>query len=258
MNKRIEEISSTANNFIKELYKNSRLNNGSVIILNFFKSIYEYGELSFEYLLCTKKWYADNSNNDFSKFKKIIFVSKEVLKKLSFVDTKSELLGITNYKYNDIDYSLGKILVLDKVSDPNNLSSIIRSAAALGLKNILISSDSVSPYNEKVLRGSVGSFIFVNISFFNDRKFIIDLLKEKKYQIVSSILNHNSTKINDFNFSSIKNIALVLGNESKGVSDAFIKNSNCSLYIPIKNIDSLNVSAAASIFIYKIMENSNG
>ena len=50
---KIEKISSLQNSFIKNLYKDSRLNNGKVIILNFFKSLVEYGELKFDYLLCT-------------------------------------------------------------------------------------------------------------------------------------------------------------------------------------------------------------
>lgn len=249
----MKEILSHQNQFIKELYKKSRMNNGEIIILNFFKSINEYGELKFNYLLCTKDWYDKNKINPIY-FKEIIIVSKEIIDKLSFVKTNSEVLGVSSYKYGEIDKNANNIVILEHISDPNNLASIIRTCVAFNLCNIYITKDSVSPYNEKVLRGTVGSFIFAKIKIIHNIKDELENLKKKDFKIIATTLNRNSKTLSTYKFIKQNKYAIIFGNEAKGISDDVIKNAHESIFINMFNIDSLNVASAAAIVLYNLME----
>ncbi len=247
----IEKILSLQNSFIKRIYKESRLNNGKVIVLNFFKSLSEYGELDFKFLLCTENWYEKNKKNINHKFKKIIIVSKEIINKLSFVKTQSEVLGITSHKYNDVDLTQQKnIIILENINDPNNMASIIRSAVAFNIFNFYITKGSVSPYNEKVLRGTVGSFYFANIKIVDDLESEIKNLTKNNFKIFATILNDRATELNDVNFD--KKNAIIFGNEAKGISSKIQSLTTNDIYIKINNIDSLNVASAAAITLYKL------
>lgn len=137
------------------------------------------------------------------------------------------------------------ILLLDKIQDPGNLGTIIRTADAAGIKTILFTKGTTDPYSPKVVRSAMGSIFYMNIIQLDN----IDLLKQKGYTIVSSALedsiNYKDLKING------KTI-LVLGNEANGVSKEILKISDTKVKIPIYGkAESLNVSIAGAILMYE-------
>ena len=107
-------------------------------------------------------------------------VSENVMKKLSGLTSAPRVLAVVHKKENRIDD--GNALILDGISDPGNMGTIIRSAVAFGYKNIIISENSCDVYNLKCIRGSEGMIFKVNIYIGNIISKINEL-KDKHYVI---------------------------------------------------------------------------
>ena len=142
----------------------------------------------------------------------------------------------------------GNVLILDDIQDPGNLGTLIRSSIAFGFSNIIMSEGSVDLYNPKVIRATEGMIFNINAIRTNIIEYI-PKLKEMGYKIlVSDVVDGN-----DIKNESCNNIALVLGNEGKGVHSD-IKNL-CDEVINIKMdnaCESLNVGVAGSILMYEV------
>lgn len=178
----------------------------------------------------------------------ITYVSKEVLKKISSLETPSKVMAVV-YKRKEVEELGEKILVLDKIQDPGNLGTIIRSAVAFNVDTIVCSMDTVDVYNPKVVRASQGMMFHIPILFKNTESFIKEL-KNKDYKIVGTKVTNG----HDVRESSIySHFALVIGNEGQGMSKNIEELCDEYLYIKMNgNCESLNASVAASILMYEI------
>lgn len=176
-----------------------------------------------------------------------IYVSSEVMKKISSLESISNIVGIVNKKEEEA--SGNKILILDNIQDPGNLGTIIRSSVAFDIDTIVLSKNSVDLYNSKVLRSTQGMIFHKNIIVKDINKYIKEL-KETGYYIYGTRVNGG----NDIKKISIPpRFALVVGNEGNGISEEIL--SLCDEYLYIKmnnNCESLNVSVATSILLYEV------
>ncbi len=176
-----------------------------------------------------------------------IYVSEEVMKKISEVDSSTKVIGIAKKKRDD---EIGKrILILDGVQDPGNLGTLIRSAKAFNFETIVLSEDTVDLYNGKVIRSTQGLLFSSNIIKRELVSFIKDLKKDN-YLILGTKVNEG---IDIDNLEVHDKIAVILGNEGKGVKPKVSR--LCDEYLFIKmneNCESLNVAVAGSVFMYEL------
>ncbi len=143
------------------------------------------------------------------------------------------------------------LIMLDRIQDPGNLGTIIRTADAAGLNIILLVKGCVDPYNPKVVRSTAGSILYVDLIEVDDALDTIHTLKSFGYHIVVTALE-SAKDYNDPSNYGEKN-CLVIGNEANGVSQLFIESSDARVKIPIVgHAESLNASIAAGIMMYKI------
>ena len=143
------------------------------------------------------------------------------------------------------------IIMLDRIQDPGNLGTIIRTADAAGIDTILLVKGTVDPYNPKVVRSTAGSILYVNLLEVDDSVETIEILKLNGYHVVVTALE-NARDYNDASSYTEKN-CLVIGNEANGVSEHFIQSSDSRVKIPIiGQAESLNASVAAGIMMYKL------
>lgn len=180
--------------------------------------------------------------------KKITYVTKDILKKLSSMESPSNVMAVVRKRKEEAEYG-EKILILDRMQDPGNLGTIIRSAVAFNFDSIICSNDTVDVYNPKVVRASQGMLFHLPIITGNLEKIINDL-KLKDYKIVGTKVSCGT----DVKSSSIySHFALVIGNEGQGVSKTIEDMCDEHLYIKMNgNCESLNASVAASILMYEI------
>ena len=200
-------------------------------------------------LFCTQTFYNKNVNNwqgflrvDNSMIK---VITDSQFKSVSSTSTPSGIAALCNMPRSPyIDFKAREWIYLDKIRDPGNLGTILRSALWFGFKNIILSSKSVDPYNPKAIRSGMGSHFGLNL-YQNIR--LDDFTKT--HFIISGSTRGESIS----NFKLPEKYVLVLGNEAHGISkgiEPLIQKS-----VSIKRLgrgESLNLSSAASILMYAL------
>ncbi len=172
-------------------------------------------------------------------------VSYEVMKKISDMESVSEYYGVCK-KIQEKE--LGKkIIILDGIQDPGNLGTIIRSAVAFNIDTVVLSRECVDLYNSKVLRSTKGMIFNKNVIVRDIVPFIDSL---DKYTIYGTSVT-NGEDIRSIELPEY--IALVIGNEGKGISQEVYDRCNKFIYIKMNDrCESLNAGVAASIIMYEV------
>ena len=172
-------------------------------------------------------------------------VSYEVMKKISDMESVSEYYGVCK-KIQEKE--LGKkIIILDGIQDPGNLGTIIRSAVAFNIDTVVLSRECVDLYNSKVLRSTKGMIFNKNVIVRDIVPFIDSLDKYTIYG--TSVTNGEDIK----SIELPEYIALVIGNEGKGISQEVYDRCNKFIYIKMNDrCESLNAGVAASIIMYEV------
>ncbi len=176
-----------------------------------------------------------------------IYITKEVMKKLTELDTPNKIIGIVK---KNTPLPIGnKILILDNIQDPGNLGTIIRSSVAFDIDTIVLSPNTVDIYNPKVIRSTQGMIFYTNIITLELKEFINEI-KTKNYTIFGTNVR-NGKNIKEITLP--EKFALVLGNEGQGVSKEIESLCDDNIYIKMSSkCESLNVSVATSILLYEV------
>ena len=181
--------------------------------------------------------------NKIKKIQNKISFSKDVFNTLTDTKTPQGILAVLEVLNDE------NILVLDKVQDLGNLGTIIRSADAFGIKQIICTSGTADVYSPKVLRSTMGSILREKITYIDNLQ-KLEELKKYGFAIVGTTLNEKSISIEKFDFS--KKSIFVMGNEANGISKEIEKICDYFIKIPMTgNAESLNVGVATSIILYK-------
>lgn len=207
-------------------------------------------KINIEYIFVEENYEWNNNEIDSNK---IINVSSSVMEAISSLKNSPGVLAVAEKKSNknieEIDLKNEDLfLILDNVQDPGNIGTIIRTADSIGLKYIFIKEGSCDIYNPKVLRSTMGSIFRVECVTFNDSKVLIDKLKLNNIKVYATNLKTDKS-IYDVDF---KNSAIIVGNESNGVSEQLLDLADENIKIPMRgNAESLNVAIATSIILYE-------
>ena len=144
----------------------------------------------------------------------------------------------------------GIIVILDHLTDPHNVGSIIRTAEALGCGAVIIPKNHSVGITPIVVKSSAGATAHIPIVSITNIASFIDDLKKKGYWIIGSSDNA-TTSIADI--SDLRPIALVIGNEGDGMKRLTQEKCDHILKIPLKGkVSSLNASVAAGILLYAL------
>lgn len=199
-----------------------------------------------------------NCNNS-----KIIEMSDLLYKKLCDREEPTEIVVTAKTKPITLDKVVFSkkpfVLIFDRPSDHGNFGSIIRSANSFNVDAIFMIGHGIDYYDPKVIRSSLGSVFhsqIINIESMDQlNKWITDQKINNNIQIVGT----DSTGTVSLMTKKLKTpIALILGNEAKGMSVGLKEICDFITKIPISgNVNSLNVSCAGSIFLWDIYQNSN-
>ncbi len=173
-------------------------------------------------------------------------INKDILDKISNYKNSQGALGIVRIK-NHQEVHSNLVLYLDDVQDPGNVGTILRTALSFNFLDVILSNNSCSVYNEKVIQASQGAIFDLNIQ--NGDSSFLKELKNKGYRVIATSLQ-SSIPLEKLNIS--EKIVLVLGNEAHGVSKEILDLANESIRIDIDKIDSLNVAIAGAISMYYI------
>ena len=167
-------------------------------------------------------------------------VKPELLKKISSNVNPEGIVFVSNIVERK-PKKLNKVVYLDKVNDPGNVGTIIRTALAFGYDAVILSEGSCDPYNEKVVSASKGAIFSMPILHGQ----LSDYQKDR--DVIVSALNDKAVDIKEL--KTPKSFILVVGNEANGVSPETMNLASIVTKISINNIDSLNVAVAAGILM---------
>ncbi|MGI0482809.1 TrmH family RNA methyltransferase [Geminocystis sp. CENA526] len=138
-------------------------------------------------------------------------------------------------------------LVFDRIQDPGNLGTIIRTSVAMNVDFIWLSDDSVDLDNPKVMRSSVGEWFKIQAKVEKDLVSLVKKYQSQGYQIVATSLEGNKTH---WEIDFTKPTILLLGNEAQGLSSALASLATENVKIPLANdVESLNVAMATGFLL---------
>ncbi len=158
---------------------------------------------------------------------------------------REKILRVAANRQNDLT------LVLENIHDPHNVSAILRSCDAVGIKKISLLYN-IEKFPKLGGKSSASASKWVETEKFKTVEDCYTSLREKGFIIAASYLDENSRSLYDIDFT--KKIAFVMGNEHRGISEEALANADFSYYIPMKGmIQSLNASVAAAVSVYEAM-----
>ena len=206
--------------------------------INFTKIIIKESE--YEYL---------ENKYKITQFNNLTILKDDLFDEISEQENSQGVIVLYSKLLTSIEEIDGDVVILDDVQDPGNIGTIIRTMEASGFKNLILTKGSVDVYNPKTVRATMGGIFKSNIIYETPER-ITEFLKDNNYQVVSTLLDKNSIDYRDVELKE-KN-AYIFGNEGHGISDIFIESTDIKAIIPIYgDVDSLNVSVASGIFLYK-------
>ena len=144
----------------------------------------------------------------------------------------------------------GLTLVIDGISDPGNVGALIRTADAAGASAVIVTESSADPFGPKAVRASAGSLFDVPPILFEDAgaQAIAQYLRSGSIPIAVAVAHEG---VDCFQFRWPRQCALVMGHETRGVSDVFEAYAAGRVTIPMYGkAESLNVAAAGAVLVY--------
>ena len=231
------KITSLTNSYIKSLNELSKPRNKKerneflVDGLDFIEMAYSAN--------CLKTILTTEHLDNYTDIEQII-VTPQIIEKLSSNRSPSNVIGVCMYPSKK-EVCGDRIVYLDGVQDPGNVGTIIRTALAFNYDAVILSEDSASIYNDKVISSTKGALFMMNITTCSLKD-----LKDKGYQVIVTSLAESV----DYKSISVNNKAcVVLGSEGQGVKKSSLDLADVIVKIDISNIDSLNVGVAAGILL---------
>lgn len=193
---------------------------------------------------------------------KIISMSFDLYKSICDKDEPSEIVITAKVQALGIkDLNLPSkpfVLVFDRPSDYGNLGSLIRSANSFGVDAVLITGHSVDMYDPKVIRSSLGSIFHTKVVAVESmQEFEAWVAEQKKVNNISLVGTDSTGDASLLTHKLTRPVAIVLGNEAKGMSVALKNLCDVVISIPlIGEVNSLNVACAGSIILWDVYKNS--
>ena len=190
----------------------------------------------------------------------IAFVLDEKLfDKLAQTQTSQGILAIVDKPESSKEKFAGKagnFVVLDRLQDPGNIGTILRTADAAGYSLMIVMKGTADIFSPKVVRAATGSLFRMPVVFMDSNSELVEFTRAAGKKLVATCLD---TERRYFDEDLTDNIALVIGNEGNGICEEIIESSDVKIKIPMQgSIESLNASVAAGILMYEAVRGKKG
>lgn len=251
-------ITSTSNDKIKYMEKlrksASFRHEEGLFPVEGIRMIREVPDERLETLFYTEKAYLRYKDEISALSQKAVEVSEACMNRMSDTETPQGIIAAVSMKTSGlrdiIDEADPLILILEKLQDPGNMGTIIRTAEAAGVTGIIVSSDSSDIYNPKVIRSTMGAILRVRIYVSDDLVEDIRLIREKGVKVYAMHLQGDEFYAKDFT----KGTAFLIGNEGNGLSEAVSNEADELMRIPMMgSVESLNAAVSASVVSYEAL-----
>ena len=146
-----------------------------------------------------------------------------------------------------------RIVVLENVMNPTNIGAIFRSAAALGMDAVLLTSAGSDPLYRRASRVSMGNVFLIPWTYLPESGDWTQLLRSLGFRTVAMALRDDSVRLDDPRLAAEGKLAIVMGTEGDGLASSTIASCDYTVKIPMYHgVDSLNVAAASAVAFYEL------
>lgn len=143
-----------------------------------------------------------------------------------------------------------RIVIINGVVDTTNIGAIFRSAAALGIDGVLLTTDSCDPLNRRAVRVSMGSVFLLPWTWLDHP---LSALQQMGFRTVAMALTDRSVPIDDPQLIQEPRLAIIMGTEGDGLPREVITEADYVVRIPMHHqVDSLNVAAASAVAFWEL------
>ena len=261
-------ISSRKNKLIKQvksLHRKKNRNEEGLFLIEGLRIINEAQteDVQIKYVFVSDS-FVNKNKSDKIKFdiekraKEIVQIPDDIFKYISETENPQGILAVLkqmNYNEDEIINKGDFFLIIEEISDPGNLGTIIRTSDAGNVSGVFLTEGCVDIYNSKVIRSTMGSIFRVPTVYTSDVKDLIEKLNNHNVNVFASCVKGGSpyTKC-DFT----DKCAIIIGSESLGAEEKTIRSSDQIVSIPMPGgAESINASVAAGILIYEVVRQRN-
>ncbi|MDD4565954.1 MAG: RNA methyltransferase [Eubacteriales bacterium] len=184
-----------------------------------------------------------------------VTIRKGLFHKLSDTESPQGILAIVKKRiYTEEEFftqqaASSNLIVLDRLQDPGNIGTILRTADAAGFHGAILLKGTADIYSSKIVRAAAGSLFRLPVLTAETPEQVIELLKKYEKKIICTAPN---CKKNYYDVDMCEDAALIIGNEGNGVCDEFLIKSEYLVKIPMEGpIESLNAAMSAGILMYE-------
>jgi TrmH family RNA methyltransferase len=181
-------------------------------------------------------------------------ISEGILKKISDTSYLIPLLGVARLPAQSETTTRTKgelVVVLDRVLDHGNIGTIIRTASAFGIHDLVSTTSDLDIHYKKIVSASRGRVFAMHVQRYTSGVEAVNALKAQGYQVVAT--SPHARYLQAQVPLQAKPIALVVGNETDGIDDDVVRNADVVVQIPMNGfVESLNVGVATGISLYEL------
>ena len=208
--------------------------------LHLIEEAYKYGFL--ESVLVNEDSYCPTLSPDVA----VSTANQKILTKINLLESPCDIVGIVTYKKSNLPAGDEDCLVLESIQDPGNLGTILRSAKASGIDNVILVGGCADPYNPKVLRSAQGAQFGMNICVMDNVELFLAGYSGK------ILATTPRARQNIYNIDLTGSVAWIFGNEGTGISEGLLNKVSAHIAIPMANeTESLNVAMAATVCLFE-------
>ena len=196
---------------------------------------------------------SDYGGGFFGMEDKAFFLSGKLFEQLSQTETSQGIIAIVEKPRISRDRFLkkdgGNFVVLDRLQDPGNIGTILRTADAAGYRLAIVMKGTADVFSPKVVRAATGSLFRMPVVFMDSVDELMEFTRAAGKKLVATCFDTDRYYYDE---NLKENIALIIGNEGNGISQELIDGSDLKIKIPMHgSIESLNASVAAGILMYE-------
>lgn len=185
---------------------------------------------------------------------KIYMTVGDLIEEICDTETPQGIVAVVDrisYSLEQLTADSDFLVITDRIQDPGNLGTIIRTADAAGAGGVVLSEGTVDPYSPKVLRSTMGSVFHIPVVSVPDICDAIDTMKERGFSIYASSLEGSSPYYSEeYNGK----VVIVIGNEASGVERSILLKADRLIKIPMPGgAESLNAAVAGGILMFEVI-----
>ncbi|MEE0930300.1 MAG: RNA methyltransferase, partial [Acutalibacteraceae bacterium] len=172
-------------------------------------------------------------------------------------DTKSPqgILCVCNENSKNFDIQNESVYIaLERIQDPSNMGTILRTAEALGVKGVVITEDCCDVFSPKVLRGTMGAVFRLPIKVCKNMSEMAETFNNQNVTTIAAVVDKNAVDVTEIKSIEKRTCAVFIGNEGNGLQQTTVKKCKIKATIPmLGRSESLNASVASAILMWEML-----